>query len=111
MTPEVKTTVFNKIILNVWIENVPAELYYGLGIELAFRSNSYVLVFITRNICDHCLPESILYVRNETWLNFTGNYTPHLVLALPPPLKSTLCTCTGDVGACSGYVVLLFVCC
>jgi hypothetical protein len=42
MTPEVTKTVLNKIILNVWIEN-GRILYYGTGIELAFRSNSYVL--------------------------------------------------------------------
>jgi hypothetical protein len=41
MTPEVTKIVFNKMILNVWIENGPV-LYYGPGIELAFRSNSYV---------------------------------------------------------------------
>jgi hypothetical protein len=41
MTPEVTKTVLNKIILNVWIENGPI-LLYGPGIELAFRSNSYV---------------------------------------------------------------------
>jgi hypothetical protein len=41
MTPEVIKTVLSKIILNVWIENGPV-LYYGPGIELAFRSNSYV---------------------------------------------------------------------
>jgi hypothetical protein len=40
MTPEVPKTVLNKIILNVWIENGP--ILYGPGIELAFRSNSYV---------------------------------------------------------------------
>jgi hypothetical protein len=43
MTPEVTKTVLNKIILNVWIENGPV-LQYGPGIELAFRSNSYVLM-------------------------------------------------------------------
>jgi hypothetical protein len=43
MTPEVTKTVLNKIILNVWIENGPI-LLYGPGIELAFRSNSYVYV-------------------------------------------------------------------
>jgi hypothetical protein len=43
MTPEVTKTVLNKIILNVWIENGPI-LKYGPGIELAFRSNSYVLI-------------------------------------------------------------------
>jgi hypothetical protein len=44
MTPEVTKTVLNKIILNVWIENGPV-LQYGTGIELAFRSNSYVYHF------------------------------------------------------------------
>jgi hypothetical protein len=41
MTPEVTKTGLNKIILTVWIENGPI-LLYGPGIELAFRSNSYV---------------------------------------------------------------------
>jgi hypothetical protein len=41
MTPEVTKTVLNKIIPNVWIENGPV-LLYGPGIELAFRSTSYV---------------------------------------------------------------------
>jgi hypothetical protein len=41
MTPEVTKLVLNQIIFNVWIENGPI-LEYGPGIELAFRSNSYV---------------------------------------------------------------------
>jgi hypothetical protein len=41
MTPEVTKTVLNKFIFNVWIENGPV-LYYGPGIKLAFRSNSYI---------------------------------------------------------------------
>jgi hypothetical protein len=41
MTPEITKTVMNKIIFNVWIENGPVLLYVP-GIELAFRSNSYV---------------------------------------------------------------------
>jgi hypothetical protein len=43
MTLEVTKTVLNKIILNVWIENGPI-LTYDPGIELAFRSNSYIYV-------------------------------------------------------------------
>jgi hypothetical protein len=41
MTPEVTKTLLNKIIFKVWIEN-GTILKYGPGIDLAFRSNSYV---------------------------------------------------------------------
>ncbi len=47
MTPEVTKIVLNKIIPNVWNET-EQSFNMILGIELAFRSNSYVyLLYIT----------------------------------------------------------------